>query len=78
MKKRRITLNLDEDIVEALETFPEASLSAAANRALRHAIAGEAHRRALSDWLGELDAEHGPATPVEQVVLDTLLAELAE
>ncbi|HLI39830.1 MAG TPA: hypothetical protein VKV80_21215 [Streptosporangiaceae bacterium] len=47
--KRRITLSLDEDIVEAPEARGERSLSAAANEALREAIAGDAHRAALPE-----------------------------
>jgi len=34
MKKRRVTLNLDEDVVEALESLGARSFSAAANDAL--------------------------------------------
>jgi hypothetical protein len=60
MKKRRVTLNLDEDIVEALESVEGRSLSAVANEALREAAERAAHRRALRAWLDELDDEFGP------------------
>lgn len=63
MNKRRVTLNLDEDIVLALESAGGRSLSDTANRALREATAALAHRRALIEWLDELDALHGaPST----------------
>lgn len=76
MKKRRVTLNLDEDVVQALESVGGRSLSAAANDALRHAVATEAHRVALSLWLDELDVVHGRATPDEAAVAEALIDEL--
>jgi len=47
LNKRRVTLNLDEDLVEALKSFGGRSLSAAANDALRQAVAVQAHRADL-------------------------------
>ncbi|HZT67048.1 MAG TPA: hypothetical protein VFA11_14765 [Acidimicrobiales bacterium] len=78
MKKRRVTLNLDEDVVEALESLGARSLSSAANDALRQAVATEAHRAALARWLDELDAAHGPAAPEDARAIDSLLDELAQ
>jgi len=54
--KKRIILSLDEDLVEALQARGARSLSAAANDALREAIAEDAYRAALLAWLDELDA----------------------
>ncbi len=62
VNKRRITLNLDADLVQALEAMPERSISAAANVALRSAVAAEAHRAAALEWLGQLNAEFGEPT----------------
>lgn len=76
MKKRRITLNLDEDIVEALEAQGGRSLSAAANAALREAVEMEAHRAALLEWLDELDAKYGAPTTEQLAAADALLDEL--
>jgi Arc/MetJ-type ribon-helix-helix transcriptional regulator len=76
MSKRRITLSLDEDIVEALEAWGERSLSAAANAALRDAVAKEAHHRVLLEWLDELDEEWGKPTPDELAEADAVLDEL--
>jgi Arc/MetJ family transcription regulator len=73
MKKRRVTLNLDEDVVEALEALGARSLSTAANDALRRAVAAEAHRAAMLRWLDDLDAEHGSATPEEVEAIEELL-----
>jgi hypothetical protein len=73
MKKRRVTLSLDEDVVEALEALGARSLSAAANVALRGAVAAEAHRAALVRWLDDLDAIHGCASPAEAEGIDALL-----
>ena len=76
MNKRRITLNLDADIVEALEQVEGRSLSDTVNRALREAAASIAHRRALLDWLAELNEEHGVPTEVEYADADAFLDEV--
>lgn len=76
MKKRRVTLNLDEDVLQALESVGGRSLSAAANDALREAVAIEAHRAALSRWLDELDLAHGRATPEVAAAAEALIDEL--
>lgn len=75
MKKRRVTLNLDEDVVEALEAIGGRSLSATANDALRGAVASAAHRMALSRWLDELDERHGPPTDDDYDRADDVLDE---
>lgn len=73
MKKRRITLNLDEDLVEALEDLGGRSLSAAANETLRDAVSSAAHRAALLRWLDELDAHLGSPSPSQLVAADEIL-----
>ncbi|MGQ0465193.1 MAG: hypothetical protein ACT4QG_07695 [Sporichthyaceae bacterium] len=73
MKKRRVTLNLDEDIVEALEAMEGRSMSAVANKALREAVESAAHRAALIEWINELDEKHGRATPEEQAEVAAFL-----
>ncbi len=75
MRKRRVTLSLDEDVVEALEAIGGRSLSATANDALRGAVAEAAHRMALSRWLDELDERHGPPTQEEHDRADDALDE---
>jgi len=65
MTKRRVTLSLDQDVVEVLEAVSGRSMSAVANEALRDALAAEAHRVALREWLDELDEKYG-APSVEQ------------
>lgn len=60
MKKRRITLNLDLDVAEALEPVSgDSSMSAVANEALREALESRAHRAVLLEWLAELNEKHG-------------------
>jgi hypothetical protein len=75
MKKRRVTLNLDEDIVEALKETDSPSLSAAANTARRESVDVELHRRALREWLGELYEQHGPPSPEDFAAAETVLDE---
>lgn len=76
MKKRRVTMNLDEDVLEALESLGGRSLSAVANDALRQAMVTEAHRAALARWLDDLDAAHGRATPEEAEAIEALVDDL--
>ena len=76
MKKRRVTLNLDEELIQALESFEGRSLSSAANEALHSAVAMTAHRASLLRWLDELDAEHGSASPAEVAIAEALVDQL--
>jgi post-segregation antitoxin (ccd killing protein) len=71
--KKRITLSLDDDIVEALQARGARSLSAAANEALREAIADDAHRAALLAWLDELNAEYGAPSAEQLAAAGALL-----
>ncbi|MGH3934812.1 MAG: BrnA antitoxin family protein [Pseudonocardiaceae bacterium] len=73
MKKRRVTLNLDEDVVEALEAVGGRSMSSVANDALREALEVAAHRAALREWLDELDDKHGVPSPEELAAAKDLL-----
>ena len=66
MTKRRITLTLDNDLVEALERQDSPSVSAAANSAIRRGIEDELHRQAALAWLDDLDAAYGAATSAER------------
>lgn len=73
MNKRRVTLNLDADVVEALEAAGGRSLSDTANRALREATEAIAHRRALLAWLDELNAEFGVPSKADYEAADRVL-----
>jgi predicted transcriptional regulator len=75
VKKRRVTLNLDEDIVEALREMDSRSLSAAANAALRETVEVELHRTALREWLEEIYEEHGRPSPEDYAAADAVLDE---
>jgi hypothetical protein len=74
VKKRRVTLNLDEDVVEALKQMDSRSLSAA-NTALRETVEAELHRKALLEWLEELYEEHGRPSPEDYAAADAVLDE---
>jgi plasmid stability protein len=73
MSKRRITVNLDEDVVAALEAAAGRSVSAVANAVLREGLAIHAHRAALLRWLDQLNAEHGEPTEQDLAAADRLL-----
>ena len=73
MNKRRVTLNLGVDVVEALQAVGGSSMSAIANDALREALESRAHQAALLRWLDELDAKHGAPTEAELAEADAFL-----
>jgi Arc/MetJ-type ribon-helix-helix transcriptional regulator len=73
--KKRITVNLDEDLVEALKELDAPSVSAAVNSAVRDAVEREAHRRALSEWLHELYDRHGPPSEADYAAAQAVLDE---
>lgn len=78
MNTRRITLELHEEVVEALDALLEPRRSAVANDALRKALSEEIEAKAaqdysLRDWLDELDAKYGAATPEAAAEIDAFM-----
>jgi post-segregation antitoxin (ccd killing protein) len=57
--KRKISVSLDQDIVEELEADDE-SLSTQINNALRDEVARRRRHRLLAEWLDAMEAEDGP------------------
>lgn len=76
MTKRRVTLTLDEDVIEALRRRDARSLSAAANESLREALEAYQHRAAAVRWLQDLDDRYGAATPAERADNEAWLDEI--
>jgi predicted transcriptional regulator len=76
MSKRRITLSLDADVVEAMQSVARGSLSAFANDALRSELERKAHQAALLDWLEELNRKHGEPSDQDYPEADAVLDEL--
>jgi Arc/MetJ-type ribon-helix-helix transcriptional regulator len=73
MNKRRVTLNLDADVVEALKAVGGDSMSAVANEALREALESAAHRAALLEWMDELNEKYGAPTQEQLDEADAFL-----
>ncbi len=68
MAKEKVTLTLDHEQVEELRALVGArSLSAAVNSAVAAHLVRLRHQRAMDEWLAELDDEHGPVGPEDQV-----------
>lgn len=65
IKKRKVSVSLDADIVEAFEQ--DGPLSAQINEALREAAHRRNHRRALRALLERLEAEDGPLDTAEDL-----------
>lgn len=57
--KRKVSISLDEDLVEELEREGQA-LSAQINVAVRQELEHRQRQRLLVELLDQLDAEHGP------------------
>lgn len=57
--KRKVSVSLDEDLVEELER-EEQGLSTQLNLALRAELERRRRNRLLMEMLDQLDAEHGP------------------
>ena len=57
--KRKVSVSLDEDLVEELESGSEA-LSTQVNEAVRMEIERRRRHRHLGELLDELEALHGP------------------
>ncbi|HZF11155.1 MAG TPA: type II toxin-antitoxin system CcdA family antitoxin [Thermoanaerobaculia bacterium] len=59
LAKRKVSISLDEDLVEELEREGQA-LSAQVNVAVRAELEHRRRQRLLVELLDQLDAEHGP------------------
>lgn len=57
--KRKVSVSLDEDLVEELER-EEQNLSAQVNQAIRTELEHRRRNRLLVELLDQLDSEHGP------------------
>jgi hypothetical protein len=65
MAKRKITVTVDEELVEALQRLDTGPHSAVVNGALAVEVERRARRAALSRILGEWDARFGPVGDVD-------------
>ncbi len=60
MAKRKITVTVDDDLVDAVQALGAGSLSAAVNAALAAEVERRARAAALGRLLAGWDAAHGP------------------
>ncbi len=64
MAKEKVTLTLDTEQIEELRSLVDArSLSSTVDRAVGSYLSGLRHRRAVDEWLAEMEAAHGPVEP---------------
>lgn len=77
MAKRKITVTVDEALVDEARALGETSLSAVVNRALADHLDHLARLRALGDLLDRWDAEFGPLSE-EQLAMGEALFDEAE
>ena len=71
--KRKISVSLDADLVEELETGDEA-LSKQVNDAIRDAVARRRRQRLLRELLDDLDRRHGKLPSTLVAKYESLLA----
>jgi antitoxin CcdA len=57
--KRKISVSLDEDLVEELEASGD-TVSSQVNQAVRDDLERRRRNRLLGEWLDEMEAEDGP------------------
>lgn len=62
MAKRKITVTVDEDLVESVQALGAGSLSAVVNEALAAEVERRARAAALGRLLAEWDATFGPVS----------------
>jgi hypothetical protein len=62
MAKRKITVTVDEDLVDSVHALGSESLSAVVNEALAHEVQRRARAAALGRLLADWDATYGPVT----------------
>ena len=62
MAKRKITVTVDEGLVESVQALGAESLSAVVNDALAHEVERRARAAALARLLAEWDAAFGPVS----------------
>jgi len=60
MAKRKITVTVDEELVESVQALGAESLSAVVNEALAHEVERRARAAALGRLLADWDATYGP------------------
>lgn len=60
--KRKISVSLDSELVEELETA-DAALSQQVNEAVRETLVRRRRHRLLSQLLDDLEKRHGPVPP---------------
>lgn len=63
MAKRKITVTVDEGLVDTVQALGAESLSAVVNEALAHEVERRARAAALGRLLAEWDATYGPVAP---------------
>lgn len=76
MAKRKITVTVDEELVEALKQLGGESVSAVVNRALSEHIERLERREALGRMLDDWDRELGPTSPESEASAKAAFDEL--
>ena len=65
VKKRKVSLSLDEDLVEAFEALGPGGLSPEINNTLRQEYERRQQRQRLRELLDELSEQDGPLNTLE-------------
>jgi Arc/MetJ family transcription regulator len=76
MAKRKITVTVDEAVLEAIERLGIQNLSATVNTALLAEVEAVGHRQALGDLLAHWDQKYGEVAEEELVSARAMFDEL--
>jgi Post-segregation antitoxin CcdA len=76
MAKRKITVTVDESVLEAIERLGIQNLSATVNAALLAEVDAVGHRRALGELLSHWDRKYGEVPEAELVSARAMFDEL--
>lgn len=63
MAKRKITVTVDEELVDRARTLSDEPLSRLVNAALAEHVRLLAHHDALREWVEEIERQQGPPSP---------------
>jgi hypothetical protein len=76
MAKRKITVTVDESVLEAIERLGIQNLSATVNAALLAEVDAVGHRQALGELLSHWDQKYGDVPEAEVVSARAMFDEL--
>jgi len=76
MSKTKITVTVDQELVDYIRSTKRTTISSVMNEALRHEVERLAHRDALGELLAEWERIAGPIPPEALAEANAIMADL--